>query len=76
MNKEKYIGLWKEKTKGLFLITEYKNFWKYFDNLRRLEEKYEEAIKYIISNLQYDENIDDGWVTTNELLKILQGDKL
>lgn len=32
----------------------------------------EEAVEYIQNNMQYDDNIDDNWVMTNDLLNILQ----
>jgi regulator of replication initiation timing len=32
----------------------------------------EKAIEYIQNNMQYDDNIDDNWIMTNDLLNILQ----
>ena len=36
--------------------------------------KIDKAIEYIQNNMQYDDNIDDNWVMTKELLNILQGE--
>lgn len=36
--------------------------------------KIDKAVEYIQNNMQYDDNIDDNWVITNDLLNILQGE--
>jgi hypothetical protein len=41
--------------------------------VNQLETKIDKAIEYITGNMQYDDNIDDYWTTTNELLEILKG---
>lgn len=38
------------------------------------EDRIEKAIKYIEKNMVYDVDICDCWVTTNELLSILEND--
>jgi len=37
-----------------------------------LKDKINKAIDIIEYNMQYDDNIDDYWVTTNKLLEILK----
>ena len=55
MNQE--LNLWREKTKGLFNITEYKRFWNYISNLEQdntmyaqLKDEYEEEIEDLKEN--------------------------
>lgn len=55
MNQE--LNLWREKTKGLFNITEYKRFWNYISNLQQdttmyaqLKDEYEEEIEDLKEN--------------------------
>lgn len=38
-----------------------------------LKQNIAEVVEYIENNMQYDDNIDDYWVTTKELLEILKG---
>ena len=42
---DKDLEIWKEKTKGLFHITEYRRFWNYIDGLKNLCNRYEEEHK-------------------------------
>lgn len=39
-----------------------------------LQDRINKAIDEIEYNMQYDDNIDDYWVTTNKLLEILKGE--
>ena len=41
-NEIKEIELWKEKTKGIFHITEYTRFWNYITNLQQENERLKE----------------------------------
>lgn len=47
---------------------------KSLDKLNIYENKFDKAIEYINNNSQYDDNIDDYWTTTNDLLNILRGE--
>ena len=52
--KIKEIKLWKEKTKGIFHITEYTKFWNYITNLQ--EELFNEKERfndYLIKEISY-----------------------
>lgn len=42
------------------------------EEARDYKSRCEKAIEYIENNMQYDDNIDDNWVMTNDLLNILQ----
>ena len=48
---------------------------KSLDKLDVLENRNNKAIEYINNNSQYDDNIDDYWTTTNDLLDILRGEE-
>lgn len=81
MNKE--IELWKEKTKGIFNITEYDKFWNYITNLEQDNQMYaqlkdtnEEIItimeKYF--ELIYDLGFDyDGFNYEKDLKGLIDG---
>jgi len=40
------IELWKDKTKGIFHITEYTIFWNYISNLQQENERLKEILHY------------------------------
>ena len=71
-NKE--LELWKEKTKGLFHITQYNKFWKYIDTLIKQNKNIKTAIEYIEKNtIDTTFYIDfDGEI--NYVLNLLKGD--
>ncbi len=48
---DKDLEIWREKTKGIFHITEYRRFWNYIDSLRDNKQKY---MKNGVFSLEYD----------------------
>ena len=81
---EEIINLWKEKTKGIFNILEYKRFWDYIENLQEekiqeqeliiasLQQKIDKAIEYIITQVHRNQQFYE--MDKDNLLEIL-GDK-
>lgn len=83
MMNEDRLNLWKEKTKGLFNVFEWKSFWNYFTSLKQELEDYKsrrkKSIEYIKDKGLYEEelnifNDDINYDELNELLNILNGD--
>jgi predicted nuclease with TOPRIM domain len=62
-----------ERLKEL-IFRQHEEYEKLFNHLiiDKPRERIKKAIEYIQNNMQYDDNIDDNWVMTNDLLNILQ----
>ena len=71
MNNEiKEIELWKEKTKGIFHITEYTRFWNYITNLQKTNKNHSKKLIELgnkITNLQQEK---DNLYLDNTMLKM------
>lgn len=72
---------WREESNRLTILLE-KKYEKVgtmpgeilYEEILKLKDRIDKAIDEIEYNMQYDDNIDDYWTTTNKLLKILKGE--